>query len=69
MDTLSSTAIRKVSRELHSLDNDPPEGIRLIANEESIADIQAWIKGPGTNPAHSTTDDFDCRTLFKSSLV
>ncbi|KAG0056781.1 ubiquitin-conjugating enzyme E2 S [Gryganskiella cystojenkinii] len=47
MDFLSTTAIRKVSRELYILENDPPEGIRLIPSEESIADIQAWIKGPG----------------------
>lgn len=47
MDSLSSAAIRKVSRELHALDTDPPEGVRLISNEESMADIQAWIKGPG----------------------
>ncbi|KAF8936560.1 hypothetical protein BGZ58_004022 [Dissophora ornata] len=47
MDAISSTALRKVSRELYMLKNDPPEGIRLILNEDTLTDIQAWIQGPG----------------------
>ncbi len=27
--------------------SDPPEGIKVIINEEDISDIQAIIEGPG----------------------
>ncbi|KAF9978872.1 hypothetical protein BGZ73_008873 [Actinomortierella ambigua] len=47
---ISPAAIRKVTRELYSIHNDPPEGIRLILNEDSIDDIQAWILGPEGTP-------------------
>ncbi|KAI8597774.1 ubiquitin-conjugating enzyme/RWD-like protein [Dissophora ornata] len=50
MDAISSTALRKVSRELYMLKNDPPEGIRLILNEDTLTDIQAWIQGPVGTP-------------------
>lgn len=47
MDQISPAALRKLSRELHALDNDPPEGIKVIDNNDTITDIQAWILGPG----------------------
>ncbi|KAF9907922.1 hypothetical protein BX616_000288 [Lobosporangium transversale] len=50
MDSISPAAQRKVTRELYALEQDPPEGIRLILNEDSITDIQAWIQGPGGTP-------------------
>ncbi|KAF9991320.1 hypothetical protein BGZ75_000074 [Mortierella antarctica] len=50
MDFNSPAALRKVTRELYALENDPPEGIRLILNEDSITDIQAWIQGPEGTP-------------------
>ncbi|KAF9948689.1 hypothetical protein BGZ70_002090, partial [Mortierella alpina] len=50
MDFISPAALRKVTRELYALENDPPEGIRLILNEDSMTDIQAWIQGPEGTP-------------------
>ncbi|KAG0195648.1 hypothetical protein BGX28_000922 [Mortierella sp. GBA30] len=50
MDIISPAALRKVTRELYALENDPPEGIRLILNEDSLTDIQAWIQGPEGTP-------------------
>ncbi|KAF9571604.1 hypothetical protein EC968_000342 [Mortierella alpina] len=50
MDVISPAALRKVTRELYALENDPPEGIRLILNEDSMTDIQAWIQGPEGTP-------------------
>ncbi|KAF9582385.1 hypothetical protein BGW38_000276 [Lunasporangiospora selenospora] len=47
MDTISPAALRKVTRELYGLQNDPPEGIRLVEHQDSISDINAWILGPG----------------------
>lgn len=32
---------------MNELANDPPEGIRVIINEQDITDIQAVIDGPG----------------------
>ncbi|KAI8345641.1 ubiquitin-conjugating enzyme/RWD-like protein [Mortierella sp. GBAus27b] len=50
MNTISSAALRKVTFELYSLQDDPPEGIRIILNEDTITDIQAWIQGPEGTP-------------------
>ncbi|KAG0345028.1 ubiquitin-conjugating enzyme E2 S, partial [Podila minutissima] len=50
MDQISPAALRKLSRELHALDNDPPEGIKVIDNNDTITDIQAWILGPEGTP-------------------
>ncbi len=38
--------VRKVSKEVVALANDPPEGIKVFLNEEDITDIQATIEGP-----------------------
>ncbi|KFH65024.1 ubiquitin-conjugating enzyme E2 S [Podila verticillata NRRL 6337] len=50
MDQISPAALRKISRELHALDSDPPEGIKVIANDDTITDIHAWILGPEGTP-------------------
>ncbi|KAI7830573.1 ubiquitin-conjugating enzyme E2s, partial [Gamsiella multidivaricata] len=50
MESISPIALRKVTRELYALENDPPEGIRLILNEDAMTDIQAWIQGPEGTP-------------------
>lgn len=39
--------IRQVSKELLSLSQSSPEGIKIVTNEEDITDIQATIEGPG----------------------
>ena len=39
--------VRKVSKEVVALAEDPPEGIKVFLNEEDITDIQATIEGPG----------------------
>lgn len=47
VENLSPQIIRQVTKELHELMTDPPEGIKVFMNEEDITDIQAYIKGPG----------------------
>ncbi len=47
MENLSPQVIRKVWREVMELVQEPPEGIKVFANEEDITDIQASIEGPG----------------------
>ena len=39
---------RQICKELQQLISEPPEGIKVILNEEDISDIQAIIDGPGT---------------------
>jgi hypothetical protein len=44
---LSPSAIKSVSRELYALERTPPDDIQIIINETNLADVQAWIRGPG----------------------
>jgi ubiquitin-conjugating enzyme E2 S len=43
---ISKGALSRLNIELADLILDPPEGIRLIPNEQNLFDIQAWIQGP-----------------------
>ena len=47
VENLSPQIIRQLSKELHELVAEPPEGIKIQINEEDITDIQAYIDGPG----------------------
>jgi ubiquitin-conjugating enzyme E2 S len=47
MTNLSSKALKQIVKEIHKLQQDPPEDIQLIANDENLTEIQAWIRGPG----------------------
>lgn len=44
---MSPQIIRQVTKELIDLQKNPPEGIKVIMNEEDVTDIQATIEGPG----------------------
>lgn len=44
---MSPQIIRTVVKELTDLSEHPPEGLRIIINEEDVTDIQAVIEGPG----------------------
>jgi ubiquitin-conjugating enzyme E2 S len=52
-DNLSSKTLRRINKELNSLRTQPPEGIRIIVNEDDITDLKAWIHGPSETPYHS----------------
>jgi ubiquitin-protein ligase len=47
VENLSPQIIRNIAKEVAGLTKDPPEGIKVIPNEEDITDIQANIEGPG----------------------
>jgi len=47
VENMSPQIIREVSKELIDLQKNPPEGIKIIMNEEDVTDIQATIEGPG----------------------
>lgn len=40
---LSSVALRKVSKELQSLQTCPPEGIRIHVDEANLSSLTGWI--------------------------
>ncbi|KAI8369250.1 ubiquitin-conjugating enzyme/RWD-like protein [Radiomyces spectabilis] len=37
-------------KEMQQLEHSPPEDIQVIANENNLTDIQAWIRGPNGTP-------------------
>lgn len=47
MVVLSGKAIKRIIKELESLQQTPPEDIQVLANEEDLTQIEAWIRGPG----------------------
>ena len=49
MENLPPQVIRRVTKEVVGLSEDPPEGIKVYLNEEDITDIQATIEGPGAS--------------------
>ncbi|XP_034239798.1 ubiquitin-conjugating enzyme E2 S isoform X1 [Thrips palmi] len=50
VENLSPQIIRQLTKELHELVTEPPEGIKVQINEEDITDIQAYIDGPAGTP-------------------
>ncbi|XP_071451129.1 ubiquitin-conjugating enzyme E2 S [Hetaerina americana] len=50
VENLSPQIIRRIAKEMHDLANDPPEGIKVILNDQDITDIQALIEGPAGTP-------------------
>ncbi|KAL3689310.1 hypothetical protein R1sor_015619 [Riccia sorocarpa] len=49
-ENLPPKVIKKLARELKSLDESPPEDIRVIVNEENFSTIYADIEGPHGTP-------------------
>ena len=47
VENLPPQVIKRVSKEVLELADSPPEGIKLLINEEDITDVQATIEGPG----------------------
>lgn len=50
VENLSPHVIRQIYRELCDLTTNPPEGIRVLYNEDDITSIQADIDGPSGTP-------------------
>jgi ubiquitin-conjugating enzyme E2 S len=47
---LSAKALRQVLKELKELSEKPPEGVKVLINEERVADVQGEIEGPVGTP-------------------
>lgn len=40
-------ALRLISREMVKLRSDPPEGVRVVVDEEDLTNMEGWVQGPG----------------------
>eukprot|EP00027_Filamoeba_sp_ATCC50430_P011406 CAMPEP_0168563966 /NCGR_PEP_ID=MMETSP0413-20121227/12968_1 /TAXON_ID=136452 /ORGANISM="Filamoeba nolandi, Strain NC-AS-23-1" /LENGTH=213 /DNA_ID=CAMNT_0008595555 /DNA_START=35 /DNA_END=676 /DNA_ORIENTATION=- len=49
-ENISPATIRRLMKEISDLLSNPPEGIKLIQNEEDVTDIQSIIDGPAGTP-------------------
>jgi len=49
-ENLAPASVRRIMREIADLTQTPPEGIKLIQNDEDVSDIQAVIDGPAGTP-------------------
>jgi len=49
-ENISPQVLREVAKQLHSLQSDAPEGIKVFMNEGDLTDIQASIEGPAGTP-------------------
>jgi ubiquitin-conjugating enzyme E2 S len=47
---LSAAAMRQLAKDLSDLQATPCEGIRVVVNEQDLADVQAEIEGPAGTP-------------------
>lgn len=47
VENLSPQTIRQIVKEMHELQSNQPEGIKVKLNETDVTDIQAIIDGPG----------------------
>ncbi|XP_075694985.1 ubiquitin-conjugating enzyme E2 S [Rhinoderma darwinii] len=50
VENLPPHIIRQVYKEVSTLTSDPPEGIKIIPNEDDITDVQVSIEGPEGTP-------------------
>ena len=45
--------MRRLMKELAELQANPPDGVRVVTNEENMLDVTGIIEGPGTPlPCH-----------------
>ena len=51
--SLTPQALRLLSKEVVSLRNEPPEGVRIVVDEEDLTAMEGWVQGPGTCFDHS----------------
>ncbi|QRV85469.1 ubiquitin-conjugating enzyme [Ceratobasidium sp. AG-Ba] len=50
VEQVSPAAFRKLVKEITQLRNEPPEGIRVVTNEENMLDVTGIIAGPEGTP-------------------
>ncbi|WRT67929.1 uncharacterized protein IL334_004903 [Kwoniella shivajii] len=48
--SLTPQALRLLSRETIHLRSDPPEGVRIVVDEDDLTNMEGWVQGPGGTP-------------------
>ncbi|TFY80742.1 hypothetical protein EWM64_g3272, partial [Hericium alpestre] len=48
--SVAPTVVRRVMRELAELRSNPPEGVRVVTNEDNMLDVTGIIEGPEGTP-------------------
>lgn len=66
MTILSSKALKRIVKEMTSLQQAAPEDIQVIANEENLTEIQAWIRGPGNMKAKTSNNQTEGDQLINA---
>ncbi|KAK9766897.1 hypothetical protein K7432_003686 [Basidiobolus ranarum] len=49
-ESISPSAIKRIAKEIQTIQTTPLEGVKLIINDDNICDVQAWIYGPEGTP-------------------
>ncbi|TXT16033.1 hypothetical protein VHUM_00536 [Vanrija humicola] len=48
--SLTPQALRLLSREVVTLRTEPPEGVRIVVDEDDLTALEGWVQGPGGTP-------------------
>ncbi|KAG8736880.1 hypothetical protein FRC10_008793 [Ceratobasidium sp. 414] len=65
---VNPAAFRKIVKEISQLRSEPPEGIRVVTNEENLLDVTGIIAGPGMSPHGShPADHVDCSIIAEGT--
>ncbi|WWD18613.1 hypothetical protein CI109_103066 [Kwoniella shandongensis] len=48
--SLTPQALRLLSREIVTLRSDPPEGVRIVVDEDDLTNMEGWVQGPSGTP-------------------
>ncbi|CED85338.1 related to e2 ubiquitin-conjugating enzyme [Phaffia rhodozyma] len=49
-DSIPASSVRRIAKELGQLRKEPPEGVRVVVDEEDITMFTAWVQGPDGTP-------------------
>ncbi|RSH87996.1 uncharacterized protein EHS24_000519 [Apiotrichum porosum] len=48
--SLTPQALRLLSREVVTLRTEPPEGVRIVVDEDDLTALEGWVQGPSGTP-------------------
>ncbi|CAD6563906.1 MAG: hypothetical protein TREMPRED_002366 [Tremellales sp. Tagirdzhanova-0007] len=48
--SITSHAIRALYREIAKIRKDPPEGVRIVVDEDDLTAMEGWVQGPAGTP-------------------
>lgn len=46
--SVTPAVMRRLMKEIVELQNNPPEGVRIVTSEDNMLDVTGIIEGPGT---------------------